>query len=176
VLSIRKKKRLRRIEMETKKRKTEHGRVELSKSLPFLTTMKNMERQLPDPALVFPKTVVSNSSSDTAGFTLGNQASTVAESTAELEVLKAIINREGYISRLKNSARTISKKFKPDIPDILDFVRAASIDVVEMIVKWREAKVRSSAQLIYLFFLAVFLTPLLPSHRKIMMPCSFGTE
>ncbi len=87
------------------------------------------------------KTTVDNFSSDTAGSTYAAPAESSAASAAELEVLKAIINREGYLNRLHSTVRTVSKKFKPEIPDILDFVRAASLDVVEMIVKWREIKV-----------------------------------
>ncbi|CAM9224005.1 unnamed protein product, partial [Ectocarpus fasciculatus] len=67
-------------------------------------------------------------------------AGEAAEGLAELEVLKAILNREGYLARLIKSARTVSRKFKPEIADIMDLVRAASLDVVEAVVKWRDAK------------------------------------
>ena len=59
---------------------------------------------------------------------------------AELDVLKAILNREGYLNRVAKSARTVHKKFKPEVADILDLIRAASIDVCEAIIRWREVK------------------------------------
>lgn len=62
-------------------------------------------------------------------------------SQAEFNVLKSILNREGYLTRLKQVARTVGKKFKPEVADVLDLVRAATLDVIENIVRWRELKV-----------------------------------
>ena len=59
----------------------------------------------------------------------------------ELEVLKAVLNREAYLVRLKSISRTVSRKFKPEIADIIDLIRAATLDVLENIVRWRSAKV-----------------------------------
>ena len=59
----------------------------------------------------------------------------------ELEVLKAVLNREAYLARLKSMSRTVSRKFKPEIADIIDLIRAATLDVLENVVRWREAKV-----------------------------------
>ena len=59
----------------------------------------------------------------------------------ELEVLKAVLNREAYLVRLKSISRTVSRKFKPEIADIIDLIRAATLDVLENIVRWRAAKV-----------------------------------
>jgi hypothetical protein len=64
------------------------------------------------------------------------------EGKAELEVLKAVLNREGYLARLQDTARLINKKFKPELADMIDFVRAASLDVIDAIVKWRDIKVK----------------------------------
>ena len=58
----------------------------------------------------------------------------------ELDLVKAILNRESYLARLKDVVVTTSKKFKPETADVLDLVRAATLDVVDSIVKWRNAK------------------------------------
>ena len=58
----------------------------------------------------------------------------------EIDLVKAILNRESYLSRLKDVVITTSKKFKPETADVLDLVRAATLDVVDCIVKWRNAK------------------------------------
>lgn len=119
----------------------------LSKSLPniatdFSTTMKTMERPYGDAAEKFPKHTVPNTSIGTSGLTFSAEPNGNAEeSIAELEVLKAILNREAYLARLVKDAATVSRKFKPEIADVLDLVRASTLDVVESIVKWREAKV-----------------------------------
>ncbi|KAJ1386010.1 hypothetical protein B484DRAFT_410338, partial [Ochromonadaceae sp. CCMP2298] len=65
---------------------------------------------------------------------------TTEDGRAELEVLKAILNRESYLSRLRGEVRKISRKFKPEVGDALDFVREASLDVVDTIAAWREGK------------------------------------
>ena len=56
-------------------------------------------------------------------------------------MLKAVLNREAYLVRLKSISRTVSRKFKPEIADIIDLIRAATLDVLENIVRWRSAKV-----------------------------------
>jgi len=105
----------------------------------FGSSLQTMRRSLAEPPVQFPKTVVQNASLPTGGITTSKEHNP-AEGLAELEVLKAILNREGYINRVAKSAKTINKKFKPEIADILDLIRAASLDVIESIVKWREAK------------------------------------
>lgn len=67
----------------------------------------------------------------------------VKETDSELEfaVLKCILNREGYLTRLASVAKSVGRKFKSEVADILDLVRASSLDVVDAIVRWREAKV-----------------------------------
>jgi hypothetical protein len=62
--------------------------------------------------------------------------------SAELDVLKAILNREAFLSRLMSMTRTLSRSFKPEIADMIDLVRAATLDVFELLVVWREAKVQ----------------------------------
>jgi hypothetical protein len=85
----------------------------------------------------FPKTV----SFDAFKPSFAESSSSATESATELDVLKAIITREGYLTRLIGVAETVKRKFKPELPDMIDFVRAASLDVVLAIAKWREAKV-----------------------------------
>ena len=80
-----------------------------------------------------------NESLPTGGITISHEVN-AAEGAAELDVLKAILNREGYLNRVAKSARTVHKKFKPEVADILDLIRAASIDVCEAIIRWREVK------------------------------------
>lgn len=120
-------------------------RPEMSKSQSFLgpsqTSMKPMDRPLSAPVEQFPKHRVLNTDVGTSGLTYSAEPSgNASESIAELEVLKAIINREGYLNRLLKSAKTVSRKFKPEIADILDLLRAATLDVIEDVVKWRESK------------------------------------
>jgi hypothetical protein len=62
------------------------------------------------------------------------------EGLAEYEVLKAILNREHYLGRLQQVARTVGRKFKPEVANVLDFVRASGLDVIDLILNWREAK------------------------------------
>jgi hypothetical protein len=105
--------------------------------------LKPMERPISAPdEHKFPKHQVASTTFGDTGLTFSAEPyGNPAEGLAELEVLKAILNREGYLSRLANSARSISRKFKPEVADILDLVRAASLDVVEAVVRWRDAKV-----------------------------------
>jgi len=105
----------------------------------YSTSLQAMRRSLQEPMEQFPRTQVQNASLPTGGITQSAE-STIAEGKAELDVLKAILNREGYINRVTRSARSVNKKFKPEIADILDFVRAATLDVIESVVRWREAK------------------------------------
>ena len=104
----------------------------LSKSLPTSFDFNDND----DHEFKFPNT--HSFASDEPSFAESN--SSTEESACELEVIKAIMNREGYLSRLQSVARSVKKKIKPELPDLIDFVRAASLDVVQAIVKWRESK------------------------------------
>lgn len=99
-----------------------------------------------------PTVVLENRSTAKSGTTFGTEplsfgdaAGAAAEGEAELEILKAVISREGYIKRLRKEMRSVRKKFKVEIADLIDFVRAASMSVVEAIVRWREIKKDHSA-------------------------------
>ena len=107
------------------------------------TSMKNMDRPMSAPEKEkFPKHQVQNQNFLNSGVTISSEPSgNAAEGQAELEILKAILNREGYLVRLFKTVRTIQKKFKPEIADIIDLVRTSTVDVVEAIEKWRQIKV-----------------------------------
>lgn len=105
----------------------------------FSSSMVDMTTAYKEPPPVFPATQIKNESLPTGGITMSHEVS-AAEGAAELDVLKAILNREGYLNRVAKSARTVHKKFKPEVADILDLIRAASIDVCEAIIRWREVK------------------------------------
>lgn len=110
-------------------------------ALSLTTSMHVMERAEAKPRERFPEYQSENTTIGPSGMTISLEPpGNTAEGKAELEVLKAVLNREGYLMRLFKSVRTVNKKFKADIADILDLVRAASLDVVEAIVKWREVK------------------------------------
>ena len=109
----------------------------------MMSSMKPMVRASKEPQEKFPKHVVPNASLfGKSGITISAEDKTgTKDGQSELEVLKAILNREGYLNRLKQVARTVGKKFKPEIADVLDFVRASTLDVIDMIIRWREVKV-----------------------------------
>ena len=108
----------------------------------MMSSLKPMPRVQNNTGEKFPRHVVQNSSIGKSGITESSEEqSGTKDGSAELEVLKAILNREGYLNRLKQVARTVGKKFKPEIADVIDFVRAATLDVIEMIIRWREVKV-----------------------------------
>lgn len=116
----------------------------MSSSLQFGVTMsyRDMERPYSAPTEKFPKHVVSSVSQGESGITFSIEKieGSAAEGQAELDVLKAIVNREEYLKKLFLSVRTIQKKFKPEVSDLLDIIRITSIDVIEAIVRWREVK------------------------------------
>lgn len=114
-----------------------------AKGFDMTTSMKNMARPTTAPEKeMVPKHQVHNQNFATSGVTVSSEPNgNAAEGLAELEVLKTILNREGYLVRLFKTVRTIQKKFKPEIADIIDLVRTATVDVVEAIESWRQIKV-----------------------------------
>ena len=104
-----------------------------------------MDRALKPAPERFPKHQVQNHSLyDQSGVTFSvEEKAGTTDSQAEFDALKAILNREGYLQRLRQVVRTVGKKFKPEVADMLDLVRASSLDVIEMVVRWREAKVKN---------------------------------
>ena len=64
---------------------------------------------------------------------------------AELEIVKAILNREAYLERLYSIVKTISKKVKPEFAEVLELVRLSTLETIGAIVRWREAKINHKA-------------------------------
>ena len=62
----------------------------------------------------------------------------------ELEVLKTILLREGYLKRLQHSARRRGGQtaLRADVIDLLDLLRTSTVEVVEAIAKWRRTLVK----------------------------------
>jgi hypothetical protein len=72
------------------------------------------------------------------------QTAEAADPAQELEVIKAILLREGYLKRLQSLARKQANEggaVRPDLVDLLDLMRVASVEVVEAVVKWRRGLV-----------------------------------
>ena len=89
-----------------------------SRSLEILPSMKSMENPLPVPSEKFPKHTVGNTIIPTEVGTSGMTYSAeikgdTPEGIAELECLKSILNREGYLGRLSTVVRSLGKKFDP---------------------------------------------------------------
>lgn len=77
---------------------------------------------------------------------------TAEEGGAELEVIKCIINREGYLKRVKGDFKGMGRNLKPELADSLDYLRVSSVDVVQAIVRWREVKKRTEGDEDAVFF------------------------
>lgn len=109
--------------------------------------MRPMPRTLPSLHSKYPMHTVdsSNRSKDKSGNMGGitfsfEKPSNEDAARAERDVLRSILLRESYLERLKNEVRTIAKKFKPEVADVLDLLRSASLDVIESIEAWRKVK------------------------------------
>jgi len=138
-------------EQHMKREKRRDKETIMSKSLnskmdnEITPSLRPMERPLSVPKESFPKHVVSSFSLgdliDNSGtgktFSIETDPN---EGLAELEVLKAILNREGYLEKLRKSVQTIGKKMKPEVIDVMDYVRTATLDVIDAILKWRQIK------------------------------------
>lgn len=103
------------------------------------SSFKSMPRSYQEPPPPFPRTTIKSDSFETGGVTMSHENSK-EEAAAELNILKAILNREGYLNRVLKSSKSVNRKFKPEIADLLDLIRASGIQVVEAILKWREVK------------------------------------
>lgn len=112
------------------------------------STMRPMPRNLPS-LNQKPTIHTVNSQSRTTDSKTGNEAGltysieedgSTAAAKAEYEVLKAILARENYLQRLQKVVRTISKKIKPELADVLDLIRQSSLDVIESVENWRRLK------------------------------------
>lgn len=117
--------------------------------------MRPMPRTLPSLPPKNPMYTVSSTSrakdklGNIGGLTFSEESGDNETSAAEYEVLKAIIVREDYLTRLLLVARTVAKKFKPEVADLLDLVRISSLDVIDAIENWRNIKKDSDASFIW---------------------------
>ncbi len=108
----------------------------------FSSTLRPMSRNLPTVPPKYPMhTVHSRSSQNASGLTISEEEVADSTANAEYEVLRSIVSREQYLERLQQAVRTVGRTFKQEVADVLDLVRIASLDVVERIVVWRNAKV-----------------------------------
>lgn len=124
--------------------KNSPNHIQMSKSLPYdLQTGMNTSLSRPAGSMTIEdKSPVVQYGANINGLTFSSEAiGNPEESEAELDVLKAILTREGYLTRLGRIVETLEKKFKPEIADILDLVRISTVNVVESIEKWRVVKV-----------------------------------
>lgn len=120
------------------------------------STLRPMPRALPVIQSKFPMHTVESSSrikdkaGNTGGITFSFEKPTDEDAAkAERDVLRSILLRESYLERLRNVVRTIAKKFKPEVADVLDLIRSASLDVVETIEAWRKLKDDPNATFIW---------------------------
>jgi hypothetical protein len=60
-----------------------------------------------------------------------------SDPTSELEVLKCIILREGYIAKLKGMVKS-KDALRNDLVDNIDLIRLITVEVIESIKRWRE--------------------------------------
>lgn len=65
-----------------------------------------------------------------------------ADPANELEVLKTILLREGYLQRILQMTQRPNFTVNSEIVDLIDLTRLCTVEVVEAIVKWRRGMVR----------------------------------
>ncbi|GMH87214.1 hypothetical protein TL16_g10785 [Triparma laevis f. inornata] len=83
---------------------------------------------------------VRNMSTITGGVTFSqfnSDRSSTVNPSAELNVLKAVLLREGYLRRLTDLSKQSQKFLEPGLGDLLDILRISSVEVVEAINEWR---------------------------------------
>jgi hypothetical protein len=61
--------------------------------------------------------------------------------TSELEVLKCIILRESYLSRMVEMSKS-QDVLKSDLIDLIDLHRIITVETIETIIRWRKAQIR----------------------------------
>ncbi|GMH84147.1 hypothetical protein TrST_g12290 [Triparma strigata] len=86
------------------------------------------------------KVTVRNMSTITGGVTFSqfdSDRSSTVNPAAELNVLKAVLLREGYLRRLEDLGKESMHTLEPGLGDLLDIVRISSVEVVEAITEWR---------------------------------------
>ena len=84
---------------------------------------------------------VRNMSTISGGVTFSQFAEAREETVnpgAELNVLKAVLLREGYLRRLVELGKEATHTLSPGLGDLLDIIRISSVEVVEAIAEWRK--------------------------------------
>lgn len=61
----------------------------------------------------------------------------LAKEAIEIEIVKCIVLRDEYISKLRIICKHLKGKFNSEISHILDLIRATTVDVTEHILHWR---------------------------------------
>ena len=83
---------------------------------------------------------MNNMSTPSGGITFQRPENT--DPATELEVLKCILLREGYLKRLREmGASAGSSGLRSEVVDLLDLLRIATVETVEMIEDWRKGQV-----------------------------------
>lgn len=127
----------------------------------FSSTLKNMDRPLTAPEKeLIPEHQVQNNHFLNSGMTVSAEPrSHYHEGQAELNVLKAILHREGILTELNTTVKKVEKKFQQIIIGLLDMIRQTSLEVVNAIENWRAIKVLSPPYLnLACLYLPVILT------------------
>eukprot|EP00943_MAST-04B_sp_MAST-4B-sp1_P008431 g8431.t1 len=75
---------------------------------------------------------------------LSFQRTKSSDPSSELEVLKSILLREGYLERLHHLARRRGDQtaLRGDVIDVLDLIRISTVETIEAISKWKRTLVK----------------------------------
>ena len=67
-----------------------------------------------------------------------------SDPSSELEVLKSILLREGYLERLHHLARRRGDQtaLRGEVVDVLDLIRMSTVETIETILKWKRTLVK----------------------------------
>ena len=71
---------------------------------------------------------------------------------AQFEAIKSIVLREEYLQRLKVLVKRLTDRFLPEISDVMDLLRHATVEVIQKIVLWRKAMGDKSAPFLFQSF------------------------
>ena len=75
---------------------------------------------------------------------LSFQRTKSSDPSSELEVLKSILLREGYLERLHHLARRRGDQtaLRGEVVDVLDLIRMSTVETIETILKWKRTLVK----------------------------------
>jgi len=92
-----------------------------------------------------------------------------ADPAQEMEVLKTILLREGYLQRIRQMTDQTNFAVTSELVDLLDLLRLCTVEVVESIMKWRRGLVRV-AHCLYRDVVVVFMVCVM-LRRRSSAPC-----